>query len=62
VRERRIMHLRYFAGLSQDEIARQMGLSQVQVSRLIRASLERLRGALSASGSHGHSSASRLGT
>jgi RNA polymerase sigma-B factor len=48
VRERRIMHLRYFAGLSQDEIARQVGLSQVQVSRLIRASLERMRGSLTA--------------
>jgi RNA polymerase sigma-B factor len=51
VRERRIMHLRYFAGLSQEEIARQVGLSQVQVSRLIRASLERMRGALTAGGS-----------
>lgn len=47
VRERRIMHLRFFAGLSQDEIAEQVGVSQVQVSRLIRASLERMRRALS---------------
>jgi RNA polymerase sigma-B factor len=53
MRERRIMHLRYFAGLSQDEIALQVGLSQVQVSRLIRASLDRMRGALSADGSAG---------
>jgi len=45
-RERRIMHLRFFAGLSQDEIAQEVGVSQVQVSRLIRASLERMRGAL----------------
>jgi len=45
-RERRILHLRFFADLSQDEIAREMGLSQVQVSRLIRASLERMRAAL----------------
>jgi RNA polymerase sigma-B factor len=45
-RDRRIMHLRFFAGLSQDEIASQVGLSQVQVSRLIRASLERMRGVL----------------
>ncbi|MGH3132306.1 MAG: sigma-70 family RNA polymerase sigma factor [Gaiellaceae bacterium] len=45
-RERRILHLRFFAGLSQAEIAREVGLSQIQVSRLIRASLERLRGAL----------------
>jgi RNA polymerase sigma-B factor len=48
VRERRIMHLRFFAGLSQDEIAQQVGVSQVQVSRLIRASLEQMRRALSA--------------
>ncbi len=45
-RERRIMHLRFFAGLSQGEIAEEVGVSQVQVSRLIRASLERMRGAL----------------
>jgi RNA polymerase sigma-B factor len=45
-RERRIMHLRFFAGLSQGEIAQEVGVSQVQVSRLIRASLERMRGAL----------------
>jgi RNA polymerase sigma-B factor len=45
-RQRRIMHLRFFAGLSQAEIADEVGLSQIQVSRLIRTSLERLRGAL----------------
>lgn len=45
-RERRILHLRFFAGLSQAEIAREVGLSQIQVSRLIRASLDRMRGAL----------------
>jgi len=45
-RERRIMHLRYYAELSQAEIAREVGLSQIQVSRIIRASLERMRGAL----------------
>lgn len=45
-RERRILHLRFFAGLSQVEIAREVGLSQIQVSRLIRDSLERMRGAL----------------
>jgi RNA polymerase sigma-B factor len=47
-RERRILHLRFFGGLSQTEIAREVGLSQIQVSRLIRDSLERLRGALEA--------------
>jgi RNA polymerase sigma-B factor len=46
-RERRILHLRFYAGLSQAEIARELGLSQIHVSRLIRASLERMRGALS---------------
>jgi RNA polymerase sigma-B factor len=45
-RERRILHLRFFGGLSQAEIAREVGLSQIQVSRLIRDSLERMRGAL----------------
>ena len=49
-RERRILHLRFFAGLSQAEIAREVGLSQIQVSRLIRTSLERLRGALEQKG------------
>jgi len=45
-RQRRILHLRFYAGLSQAEIAREVGLSQIQVSRVIRSSLERMRGAL----------------
>jgi RNA polymerase sigma-B factor len=45
-RQRRILHLRFFAGMSQAEIAREVGLSQVQVSRVIRGSLERMRDAL----------------
>jgi RNA polymerase sigma-B factor len=45
-RQRRILHLRFFAGLSQAEIAAEVGISQMQVSRVIRTSLERLRGAL----------------
>ena len=53
VRERRIMHLRFFVGLSQDEIARREGISQVQVSRLIRASLERMRRALAVTAAAG---------
>lgn len=52
-RERRIMHLRFFAGLSQGEIAQEVGVSQVQVSRLIRASLERMRGALAVDAADG---------
>ena len=55
------MHLRYFAGLSQDEIARREGLSQVHVSRLIRASLARMR-ALAVDGMSGAQGArSRVG-
>jgi RNA polymerase sigma-B factor len=45
-RQRRILHLRFFAGLSQTEIGREVGLSQIQVSRVIRAALERMRVAL----------------
>jgi RNA polymerase sigma-B factor len=48
-RERRILHLRFYEDLSQAEIGREVGLSQIQVSRLIRASLERMRGALAPS-------------
>jgi RNA polymerase sigma-B factor len=42
-RERRIVYLRFFEGLSQSEIAEQVGVSQVHVSRLLRASIESLR-------------------
>jgi RNA polymerase sigma-B factor len=42
-RERHILYLRYFENMSQSEIAAIVGTSQVHVSRLLRASLERLR-------------------
>jgi RNA polymerase sigma-B factor len=42
-RERTIVYLRYFRGLTQQEIADRVGTSQVHVSRLLRASLARLR-------------------
>jgi RNA polymerase sigma-B factor len=42
-RERRILALRFATGLTQAEIAKQVGISQMHVSRLIRRSLERLR-------------------
>jgi RNA polymerase sigma-B factor len=42
-RERRILHLRFFEGLTQSQIAQQVGISQMHVSRLIRRSLEKLR-------------------
>ena len=42
-RERRILHLRFFSGLTQSQIAAQIGISQMHVSRLIRRSLEKIR-------------------
>jgi RNA polymerase sigma-B factor len=42
-RERLIVQLRFFDGLTQSEIAAQVGLSQMHVSRLLTASLEKLR-------------------
>ena len=42
-RERKIMHLRFFSGLTQSEIAAEVGISQMHVSRLIRRSLEKMR-------------------
>ena len=42
-RERRLLGLRYAAGLSQRGIAVELGLSQTHVSRLLRGSLEKLR-------------------
>ena len=46
--ERDIMRLRFFDELTQSEIAARVGLSQMQVSRLIRSSIDKLR-ALAAS-------------
>ncbi len=43
-RERRIVQLRFYEQLSQAEIAAEVGVSQMQVSRLLRASFERMRG------------------
>jgi RNA polymerase sigma-B factor len=42
-RERKILHLRFFKGLTQSQIAAQIGISQMHVSRLIRRSLEKIR-------------------
>jgi RNA polymerase sigma-B factor len=42
-RERMILHLRFFKGLTQSQIAAQVGISQMHVSRLIRRSLEKIR-------------------
>ena len=42
-RERKILHLRFFEGLTQSQIAQEVGISQMHVSRLIRRSLEKIR-------------------
>src|SRR4051812_25586067 len=58
-RERRILHLRFFEGLTQSQIAQQVGISQMHVSRLIRRSLEKIRAEIAveeqakAGGGHG---------
>jgi RNA polymerase sigma-B factor len=41
--ERSVIRMRYFQDLTQDEIAVRVGCSQMQVSRLLRRALERLR-------------------
>ncbi len=47
-RERRILTLRFFGGMSQEQIAAEIGTSQVHVGRLIQASLTELRAYLAA--------------
>lgn len=42
-RERNILYLRFFRGLSQRSIAEEMGMSQMHVSRLLRRSCNRVR-------------------
>ncbi len=44
-RERLIVYLRFFENLTQSEIARRLGLSQMHVSRLLARSVAELRGA-----------------
>jgi len=41
-RDRRVLYLRFVEDLTQTEIAKRIGVSQMQVSRLIRRALERL--------------------
>lgn len=45
-RDRLIMHMRFFEDLTQADIAGRLDISQMQVSRVIRASLARLRSAI----------------
>lgn len=43
-RERSVIQLRYFHGLTQDRTSKVLGVSQVQVSRIEKKALEKLRG------------------
>ena len=45
-RERIILFLRFYESVSQAEIAKRLGVSQMHVSRLQHKALEKLRGAL----------------
>jgi RNA polymerase sigma-B factor len=49
-RERRIMIMRFFDEMSQSEVAKRLGISQMHVSRLQRAALEHLREQLPSEG------------
>jgi len=42
-RSQRLLYLRYFRGLSQAEIAEEMNLSQMHISRLLSSSIEKLK-------------------
>lgn len=42
-RERRILHLRFVRGMNQTEIAAEVGISQMHVSRLLRQALDDMR-------------------
>ena len=41
-RERRVLHLRFFEDRSQGEIAERIGISQMQISRILRGATARL--------------------
>ncbi|MGI8870352.1 MAG: SigB/SigF/SigG family RNA polymerase sigma factor [Mycobacteriales bacterium] len=42
-RDRRVIYLRFFEGLAQSRIAAEVGVSQMQISRILSATLRRLR-------------------
>src|SRR3954452_15645053 len=58
-RERMILQLRFFDGLTQSQIAQQVGISQMHVSRLIRRSLEKIRDEIAADGEEAGTSSYR---
>ena len=58
-RERLILHLRFFQGMTQTEVAARIGISQMHVSRLIRKSIESLRQYMGEEGSQSDGSRER---
>ena len=50
-RELRVVNLRFVDGFTQSRIAEELGISQMQVSRLLRQALEKMRSALGAESS-----------
>jgi RNA polymerase sigma-B factor len=42
-RDRRVLHLRFVEDMTQSEIAEKVGVSQMHVSRILRAAVDRLR-------------------
>jgi RNA polymerase sigma-B factor len=49
-RNRRILYLRFFKGMKQTEIASEVGISQMQVSRVLSQTLEKLRASVDGDG------------
>jgi RNA polymerase sigma-B factor len=49
-RERRLIYLRFFEEQTQAEIAREFGVTQMQISRLLRRVLDRMRARLAPEG------------
>ena len=49
VEERQLIYLRYFANKTQTEVGKELGISQVQVSRLEKKILKTLRGKIGVS-------------
>jgi RNA polymerase sigma-B factor len=45
---RRVLYLRFFQGMTQTEIAEELGTSQVQISRILRSTLANLRSTMGA--------------
>lgn len=53
-RDRRVLYLRFYQGLSQGRIAEELGISQMQVSRILSGTCDRIRRQVDAQGNAGH--------